>query len=144
MNTPRIFLAGLVSGLVMNVLDFITNVPLFGARWSAAYKALGLSESPAIPLFWISFDFINGVLIAFMYAAMLPRFGPGPKNGLIAGALAWTFVHLALFSHLADGVFPADVLLYCGALELVSASVGGLIVSKLYREEERTRAAAMG
>lgn len=134
MNAKRIWLAGLVAGLVMNVLDFITNVPLFGAQWSAAYKALGLTESPAIPLFWISFDFINGVLIAFMYAAMLPRFGASTKNALIAGALAWTFVHLALFSHLADGVFPAGVLLACGALELVSSSVGGLIAGKLYRE----------
>jgi hypothetical protein len=114
-------------------------VPLFGARWSAAYKALGLSESPLIPVFWISFDFINGVLIAFMYAAMLPRFGAGTKNALIAGLLAWTFVHLALFSHLAAGVFPADVLLYCAALELVSASVGGLVAGRLYREEQGTR-----
>jgi hypothetical protein len=135
-NRKRIFLAGLVSGLVMNVLDFITNVPLFGARWSAAYKVLGLAESPAIPVFWISFDFINGILIAFMYAAMRPRFGPGPKTALIAAGLAWGFVHLALFSHLADGVFPADVLLCCAALELVSASVGGLLAGYLYREVE--------
>jgi hypothetical protein len=30
-------------------------------------------------------------------------------------------------------------MLYCGALELVSASVGGLIAGRLYGEEQGTR-----
>jgi hypothetical protein len=134
LNPTRILLAGLAAGLAMNVLDFITNVPIYGARWSAAYTALGLTESAAIPAYWISVDFVCGVVIAFMYAAMRPRFGPGPKAALIAGLSAWLLLHLGLFSHFADGVFPADVLAGAGALELVSAALGGLIAGWLYRE----------
>jgi len=134
MNTTRVVWAGLAAGLVMNVLDFITNVTLFGEAWNAAYAALHITPSPAIPVFWISFDFINGLMIAFLYAAMRPRFGAGPKTAVVAGLLAWAFVHLTLFSHAVDHVFPPRVLAGTASLEFVSALVGAQLAGWLYRE----------
>lgn len=144
MNARRILLAGLLAGLLINVLDFITNAVIFGATWAEVYKGLGRPETPAIPIFWISFDFVAGVIIAFLYAAMRPRFGAGPKAAIVAGLIEWLICHLTLASHLADGLFPPGLLLGTGALELVSALAGALVAGRLYREVEPAARSALG
>jgi len=133
-NLESIFLAGCVAGLAMNVLDFITNALLFGDAWNSAYAALHITPTAAIPVFWICFDFASGVIVAFLYAALRPRFGAGPKTALVAAGVQWLLVHLTLLSHLADHVFPWAVLVGTATLELVSALVGGLVAGRLYRE----------
>lgn len=134
MSGKSVVFAGLAAGLVMNLLDFMTNGLLFGDAWNAAYAALHITPTAAIPAFWISFDFANGVLMAFLYAAMRPRLGAGTRNILTSALISWTFVHLALFSHFADHVFPPRVLLGTAALELISSLVGGVVAGRLYRE----------
>lgn len=141
MNGKRILFAGLVAGLAMNVLDFITNALIFGSNWKEAYDALHLPETPAIPIFWITFDFVGGVIIAFLYGAMRPRFGPGPKTAILAGLIDWALVHFTLFSHFADHVFPPAALAGTATLELVSAIVGGLVAGRLYQETGERAAA---
>jgi hypothetical protein len=145
MNTKRILLAGLVAGLVLGILDAITNGVIFGASWAAAYKALGLpAENIGVPVFWISFDFFAGRLIAWLYAAMRPRFGPGPRTAIYAALVEWLMLHLTMYSHIVDGVFPATVLIGTSIGELVSAIAAGLVAGALYRETERQASPAAG
>jgi hypothetical protein len=135
MNTKRILLAGLAAGLVLDGLDAVTNAVVFGSSWAEAYKALGLpAENVGIPIFWLTFDLLAGVLIAWLYAAMRPRFGPGPRTAIYAALVQWSLVHFTLFSHLVDGVFPARVLLGTSVCELVSAFAAGLVAGRIYAE----------
>lgn len=135
MKARRILLAGLVAGLVLDVLDSVTNALLFGTSWAAAYKALGLpGENVGVPIFWMTFDLFAGFFIAWLYAAMRPRFGPGPRTAIYAALVEWTLVHLTLYSHIVDGIFPARLLLGTSVCELVSALVAGLVAGKLYKE----------
>jgi hypothetical protein len=137
-NAKRILLAGLAAGLVLDALDATTNAVVFGASWARAYKALALPEENAgIPVFWMTFDLLAGVLLAWLYAAMRPRFGPGPRTAIYAALVEWTLIHFTLYSHLVDGVFPARVLLGTSVCELVSALVAGLVAGKLYSEPSR-------
>ena len=113
----------------------LTNGVVFKKDWADAYAALHLTPSNGqVAGFWTSVDLLSGVLIAFLYAAMRPRLGAGSKTGVIAASMIWLPLHLALWSHLIDGVFPARALLGASALELVSASIGGVVVAKLYAE----------
>jgi hypothetical protein len=134
-NTKRILFAGLVAGVVMAVIDGFANAVVFGAAWREAYRALELpAENPAVPAYWVSFDLVCGVIIAWLYAAVRPRFGAGARTAIYVGLVQWVLVHLTLFSHLADGVFPAKPLLGAGAFELVAAIAGGLVAGRLYHE----------
>src|SRR5437667_4515115 len=51
----------------------------------------------AIGVFVIG-GFVLGVLLVWLYAAIRPRFGPGPKTSLIAGLVLW---FLAYACHLS-------------------------------------------
>jgi hypothetical protein len=135
MNGKRILLGGLAGGVLMVLIDGFFNAVVFARDFADAYQALGLPrENPAIPAYWISFDLVMGLTIAWLYAALRPRFGAGPKTALYAGLLEWFMVHATLFSHLADRVFPARPLLGAGAGELIAAVLGALVAGALYRE----------
>ncbi len=135
MNARRIVLGGLAAGLLMVVLDSVTNAVILKSAWDAAYARLHLSPSDgAVAAFWTTFDLVSGILIAFLYAAMRPRFGPGPKTAVIAALVQWLVLHMTFASHVVDGVFSAGTLAEAGILELVSAVAGGLLAGKLYQE----------
>jgi hypothetical protein len=136
MNTKRIVLGGLAAGLVLDVLDGIINGVIFAPSWFAAYTALGLpAHNPMIPAYWLSFDLVAGVVIAWLYAAMRPRFGAGPRTAVYAALIVWLISRLTMSSHMADHVFPASVLLGTSACQLVSAVVAGLLAGRLYKED---------
>jgi hypothetical protein len=88
MNIPRIIVAGLAAGLVMNVGDFITGAFLMADEMRAMMSRLGLDaaamETPEGIIPWVIVDFLYGILIVFTYAAIRPRFGPGPKTAILA------------------------------------------------------------
>ncbi len=135
MNGKRIVLGGLAAGLVMAVLDAVTNAVLFKRDWADAYAALHLTPSNgALGGFWITVDLVCGMLIAFLYAAMRPRLGARPRTGLVAAVMVWLPLHMALWSHFVDGVFPPRALIGTGALELVSASIAGFVAGAIYAE----------
>src|ERR1700730_14214387 len=108
-NTTRAILAGLAAGLVINIVDFVVNVPILGAQWAAAAKALTIDIekiSATAAVGWITSDFLNGLFAAWLYAAMRPRCGPGAGTGLCAGAATWFIVHVALASLVFQATFP--------------------------------------
>src|SRR4029434_4016947 len=54
---------------------------------------------------WVVVDFIYGLVLVFTYAAMRPRFGPGPKTAVIAGMSYWV-AFTAVFAGLtAMGIY---------------------------------------
>ena len=53
---------------------------------------------------WIVIDFLFGILIVWTYAAMRPRFGPGPKTALIAGITLYLAVTTVLYGFTSMGM----------------------------------------
>ena len=46
-NVGRVVGGGLLAGVVMNVVDAVTNGVILGARWAEETKRLGIDMSPA-------------------------------------------------------------------------------------------------
>ncbi len=136
-NAGRVVLAGLVAGLVVNVIDFVVNVPILGQQWAAATTAVGVRISDVggqSTAGWIVVDFIAGVFTAWLYGAVLPRYGGGAKTGLIAGFAVWLLEHVALSSLAFLGLYPAGLILSSAVGGLVANLAGGFIAAKLYRD----------
>lgn len=136
-NTGRVVLAGLVAGLVINVIDFVVNVPILGKQWAAATTALGVKldqVSAQSAMGWIVFDFIAGLFTAWLYAAIRPRYGAGAGTGLCAGAAAWFIIHAALGCLVWNGLYPIGLIAASAVGALVAMLAGGWTAGKLYRE----------
>jgi hypothetical protein len=132
----RVLAGGLVAGLIINIGESILNVPLAGAELAQALEARNLPPvgGGAIAYF-VGMCFLLGILMVWIYAAVRPRLGPGPKTAVIVGLLAW-FMTLVWSggAQVAMGIMPLGLTIFglgWGLVEFIIASVVG---AKLYRE----------
>jgi len=143
LNSSRVVVGGLAAGLVMNVIDAVTNGALLGQRWQAATDALnpGLSAKMGMSgtLGWVIVDFVLGLLTVWVYAAARPRLGPGPRTALTAALVVWLASHAAYASYAFMGLYPWSVIIPSSIGGLIAALAGGYVGAMLYREEPGPR-----
>jgi|SRR5579862_2652006 len=139
-NTSRVIAGGLVAGVVANVVDFVGNGVIMKDSMSAQLNALkpGLAATMAagntIAQF-VGIDFLFGIVIVFVYAAIRPRFGAGPKTAFYAGLIVWIVGGLVWADVTALGIFPWSAF-PMGAIEaLVSCVAAALVGGMIYKEE---------
>src|SRR2546425_13360836 len=108
-NWGRVVMGGFLAGLVLNVVDFLVYGVWLKTDYAAAMQALGKpgSMDNLIPLF-VVLDFVYGIGLLWLYAAIRPRFGAGPKTAVIAGVALWFFVFLLhAIGEAPMGLFPS-------------------------------------
>lgn len=76
-----------------------------------------------------------GVATVWLYAAIRPRFGPGPKTAIIAGLVIWGFECVIPNLAMAGfGVLTGRLLLLATAIPAVELPLAALSGAWLYRE----------
>jgi hypothetical protein len=135
-NIGRVIGGGLLAGLVMNVVDGVTNGGILEARWAAETKRLGIdmaAQSGSLAG-WITFDFLCGIVLVWLYASIRPRYGPGPKTALIAGLALWLITHLAFAAWWFTGLYSFGLVAASTVGGLLAAVGGALAGGALYKE----------
>lgn len=105
-NGPRIFLGGLLAGVVINTFEFVTNFFVLNEAWVAA-KELPAVGPPMAPLDVAALNlwgFLVGLLAIWLYAAIRDTYGRGPKTAVKAGTVVWVLA--VLFVVLRPSVGP--------------------------------------
>jgi hypothetical protein len=138
-NRGRVILGGLLAGLVINVVEFITNGVVLREAWGRAMQALGKPaelSTGAIVIFNI-WGFLLGIAAVWLYAAIRPSYGAGPKTAIRAGLVTWAVaVFLANLGNYPLGLFPTRLLVISSIVALVEIVVATLVGAWLYKEEE--------
>lgn len=135
-NTKRVILGGLAAGLVINVSETLLNVPVLGAEMEASLAKLNLPPvgGSAIALF-VGLSFVLGIVLVWLYAAIRPRFGPGPKTAVIAGLVVWFLAYFyASLGMGAMGFFPTRLLTISVMWGLVELLLAATVGAWLYKE----------
>ena len=136
MNMKRVILGGLLAGLIINIGETILNIPVLGAQMEAALKALNLPPvgGPAIGGFVVG-AFALGVLLVWLYAAIRPRFGPGPKTAAIAGIILWLLAFAwPSFGTALMGFYPAKLVAVGVAWGLAEVIIAAIVGASVYKE----------
>lgn len=128
-NWGRVLLCGLVAGVVWGAIatpvllvvgvgqDFLAAIPI-GNPFSPL--------QPGLVAFYGLMWFVLGVWMMWLYAAIRPRYGPGPKTAAIAGLATAVFGVMTDAVWVSMGVVPVSV-----AVGPVAAAVPILIVSAM-------------
>ena len=139
-NTGKVVVAGLAAGVVTNVLGFLLFGMWLGPQFAAGYDAVspGLSAkgNSGMALGWtIVGGFAVGMLLAWLYAAMRPRFGPGAKTAFMAAIpvliLGW-FFHIDL---LILGLTPMSLYVMATVAAIIQVVASAYVAGMLYKEE---------
>jgi hypothetical protein len=136
MNMSRVIVGGLAAGLVINIGEFILNGVILASSMASAMARLNLPPvgGSAIAMFVI-LGFALGILTVWLYAAIRPRYGIGPKTALCAGATVWFLAYLYPSVGMgAMGLFPTDLILIGLAWGLVEILIAALAGAWLYHE----------
>ena len=138
-NRGRVILGGLLAGLVINIVEYITNGVVLKEGWGQAMQALGKSaelNASAIVMFNI-WGFLLGIAAVWLYAAIRPRYGAGASTAIRAGLVAWAVaVFLPNLSNFPLGLFPVRLLVISTIVALVEIVVATLAGAWLYKEDE--------
>ena len=136
-NWGRVVGGGLLAGLVLNVVDFLTYGVWLKPDLAAAMTALGKQPGAldsAIPLF-VALDFVYGIGLLWVYAAIRPRFGAGVNTAVIAGLAVWFFI--GLLHAIGDapmGFMPQRVMVIGTIVSLIALSVASVAGAYVYKE----------
>ena len=139
MNRQKIVVAGLVAGLVLNVLDFVTYWYVVGDALKAAMDAVNPSLSAAMlsthaMVTGIVMDFLLGIILVWLYAAMRPRYGAGPRNALMAAFFVWLVSAFAYSILHTMGMMSMHLWLLMVCMSLIALGISALVGGKLYSE----------
>ena len=145
-NRARVVLGGLLAGLVINVVEFLTHGVVLATAWSQAMQALGKPaggpSTAAIVIFNIM-GFVLGIASVWLYAAIRSRYGAGPATALRAGIAVWVIG--ALLPNLgtyALGAFPTRLLAIATVASLVDILLGTIAGAWVYTERPAQMARA--
>jgi hypothetical protein len=137
-NAKRLVLGGLAAGAFLAATDAFLWGVLFREQSEAAMAAAGLTyASWAIPAF-VVVAFVIGLALAWLYAAIRPRYGAGLGTALRAGGLVWLLCGLIPSIWMASmGLVVGSAMLnvVIGLLILVQILAAAAIAGWLYQEE---------
>lgn len=121
-NRNRLLLAGLLAGLMINVLEFIGSF-LFMEQAQAmlAEHDLALAEGPLLMVFLLLLGFVTGIVLVWLYVGARCVYGPGPATALRVALAAWVLWYVAtMVSMYMIGLYALG--------DVVMGAVWGLVV----------------
>ena len=136
-NMGRVFLGGIVGGIVFDLLDFLIDGICLGSSWDAQMNRLvhhGVSTGAIVGFNVLGI--LGGIATIWIYAAIRPRLGPGVKTAIYAGVVSWflsSFLPNVSFMYL-EGLFSKHLTLYTTAGNLFEIVIGTIVGAWLYKE----------
>ena len=126
-NGPRIFLGGLLAGVVINTFEFVTNFFVINDDWLAAKELDPTVVAPPLTGLEVAalnlWGFLVGLLAVWLYAAIRDTYGQGPKTAIKAGTGVWVLTVLVVV--LRPSVGPGLPV----RADLIAAGVGWLEIT---------------
>ena len=135
-NTRGVVVGGLAAGLIINISEYILNEPVLGAQMAASLTAHNLPPigGNAIAVFLV-LGFVLGLVLVWLYAAIRPRFGAGPRTAAIAGVVVWFLDYVCgAVGFGALGLFSQRVILIALVWGLIELVLAALVGGRLYSE----------
>jgi hypothetical protein len=135
-NMGRVIAGGLLAGFVINLGEFVLNGFILEKDWEAAMRSLGKEPigMQAVAVF-LALGFLLGITAVWIYAAVRPRLGAGPKTAICIGLIVWVLTSLfTTLGQLPTGIFPNRLLIIPLVWGLVELPLGTVAGSWLYRE----------
>ena len=85
---------------------------------------------------FLALGFLLGITAVWIYAAVRPRLGAGPKTAICIGLIVWVLTSLfTTLGQLPTGIFPTRLLIIPVVWGLVELPLGTVAGSWLYREQ---------
>ena len=139
-NTKKVLLGGFVAGVIINIIDFVSNAYILGARMKAETDAFkpGLSDqmmSGNTMISYVIMDLVIGFALVWTYAAIRPRFGAGVRTAVYAVVLFWLLALIFTAGYRQMGIMSSGLWWSFAFIGLVNFLIAGIAGAALYTED---------
>ena len=136
-NWSRAVLGGIVAGAVWGIL-YAPIHPLVEVHDSLGRPVLPITPfrgaTPVMRVLVVINGFVQGITTVWLYAAIRPRFGRGPKTAVIAGLVVWFLVSWVHMTWAAFTGARLTAVLLPLAANLPLVLLAGMAGAWLYKE----------
>jgi hypothetical protein len=145
LNTGKVVAGGLAAGVVLNLIDYVIYTMVLADRVKAEADAFhpGMADSMmsgnAITVYIIT-DFIFGLLLVWTYAAIRPRFGPGPRTALLVAFLFWILLAFCNAAMMLMGMASANLWWTEMFVLFVNLAIASWVGAMIYKESGESAA----
>lgn len=139
-NTGKVITGGLAAGVVANIIGYLGFGMWLGPRFEAEAAAVAPAlagrgmTSGAIATSVIT-QFVIGILLVWLYAAMRPRFGPGMKTATYAALAVWVCGFVFHIDMLVLGLLTTSTYAMASIVALVQVIASAGVGAMVYKEE---------
>lgn len=136
-NTQRLALATLLTGVLYFIFDGVIHGAILGAEYEAGLVAAGktVEHDPTAFGYFAIFDLCKALVAMLVYVFARARLGAGPVTAVWAGAIAWLGVEAApAIAQMPFSFFGKWFYVKVMALELVPVVVGAVAGAWVYKE----------
>jgi hypothetical protein len=137
-NATRVLLGGLLAGVVINVSEAFWYGVVFMKDMQDAMAAINkpMDTGGGFMAIMLAWGFMIGILAVWVYAAVRPRFGAGPKSALRTALMLWLLIYVQVTISFAPmGIFPTRIMLFGLLTSLVEIVLATLLGAWVYKEE---------
>ena len=139
-NTQKVIVGGVAAGVVVGVVDYVLNGILLAEQNDAALSALSpdLAANMAGGAFIVGvvvMALLMGIVVAWTYALLRPRYGPGPKTAVFAAMQLWCVITLMFGAMTLTGLFTWSYFALGSVISAVELLVATNVAGYLYAEE---------
>lgn len=137
-NTSKVVVGGIAASVVNLALGFVLFQVMLGARFAAEMEAAmpgsmaKMNENMALSFVG---PVVNGFLVAWLYAAMRPRFGAGMKTAVFAALPVWLCGVAFYLDDISIGMMSWSTYTIASLAALVMTIVAASVAGLLYKEE---------
>jgi len=135
-NMQKVLIGGAIAGVVLNVIDFVLFGMVLKDQMAAAMTAINRPAMTNAQIPWfVLLDFVAGVFLVWLYAAIRPRFGAGPATAAKAGFAGWFVGGLLVTLFMWPmHLMPQNLTIITLLVSLVEWPLATVIGAKFYTE----------
>jgi len=135
-NMGRVLVGGLLTGLVLNIGEFLLNDFVLGPQMKEFLTRHNFAEPGTnFMIVAVGLTFVLGIVIVLGYACIRPRLGAGVKTAIIAGLFAWfgAYVYSGIINGMLVGI-PMNTMALVIVWGVVQYAVAAVAGAWLYKE----------
>jgi len=136
-SISKVIQGGLLASLVMIIGEYVLSYWVLGEQWEMVLQSHNMPPMiPAIIGLFVFMLIVLGLLMIWLYAAIVPRYGLGYRTALRAGLLIWFTVWYWGYSiPTIMGLLPAAMAMMAINWGLVEVLLAAVLGAWLYKEK---------
>jgi hypothetical protein len=135
-NVVRWLAGSVAAAVVIFAVEGVSSVFYLDQMMaSLADHGLGMEMSGSVMASTLMVSLVTGLVLVFFYAAVRPRFGPGPRTAILVAMFLWLGGNLlSLVGYQMVGMYPTGMLVLWGIVGLVEMIIAALVGGWIYKE----------